>query len=424
MATDITLKDLYQFDETTGTIDPADYSEVESIVKDDICAALGIEGTVEMSTPMGRLLEWLSLYFSGVLGLNVQNANQLLVGAAAGQQLDAMAQWFQLERKPLSYSTVTVRCYSNSDIETTIPAGSTVRNENGDVFESLSDATIPAGGYIDVLFEAIEEGSISVAANTVNIVDTVIAGWESCNNLRDGVIGSALETDESLRDRIRASRTVAPGFLGAIKNAVEAALGHGSAMVIENNTGNHLAVHGVDMEPHSILVCVDGLVSPDTSGYASNEKVQAVAKAIFDNKPCGTGYTLVANSSSFPSGNFQYDVPVSDAFGNEYHVYFCAPVEQEVTVALQVQKRSYTGADLLGDVTKAVQEWGEESNFKCGEGIYASDIIRAVEDKVPGVVVVVCTVSDGGSDKGTSYLEIDAIHRAAIKTIIPTQYSR
>ena len=432
MATETTLEELYTFDKATGTIDPADYSVVEAIVKSDVCTALGVENSVEMSTPMGRFLEWLALHFSGVLGLNVQNANQLLISAAAGQQLDAIAQWFQLERRPQAYSTVTVRCYGNSFTDTVIPLGSTVRNENGDVFESTEEKKIPAkvsdidAPFIDVPFEAIEAGAIDVAANTVNIIDTSIVGWESCNNPDAGTAGSAIETDESLRDRIRAARTVAPGFLGAIKNAVEAVVGSGSAMAIENNTGAHLDVHGVDMEPHSILVCVDGLESPTVPGYASNEKVQAVAKAIFDNKPCGTGYTKAASVGAFGTAyaNYQYEVPVSDPFDNEYNVYFCSPIPQEVTVALQVQKRTYTGTDLLGDVRAAVQEWATESNFKCGESIYASDVIRAVEDKVPGVIVVDCTVSDGGVDKGTSFLEIDAIHKASVTKILPTQYSK
>ena len=443
---DTTLKDLYTFDATNGTIDPADYAVVESIVKSDVCAALGVEGTVESATPMGRLLEWLSLYFTRVLGLNVQNANQMLVSAAAGQQLDAMAQWFQLARRPSTYSTVTVRCFgvAGNTNEIIIPQGSTVRNTEGFVFESTEEAKILAASsdesvpYVDVPFEAIDKGAVDVSKDSVNILDSAITGWDSCNNMEAGTVGSELETDESLRDRILAARTVAPGFLGAIKNAVEKVVGSGSAMAIENNTGAHLAVHGVDMEPHSILVCVDGLEKPTVEGYEKNEKVQAVAKAIFGNKPCGTGYTRTNNSKSYKEAtvtedgqpvsinptDYEYVVTVKDAFDNPYTVFFCAPIPQEVNVSIQVQKRNYTGADLLGDVAKAVREWEYISNFKCGESIYSSDIIRTVEDRVPGVVVVDCTVSAGGSNKGTSYLEIDAIHKAQIKNVNPTQYSR
>lgn len=443
--TETTLEDLYSFDETNGTIDAADYSVVESIVKSDVTTALEVEGEVEMATPLGRLLEWLSLYFTRVLGLNVQNANQLLISAAAGQQLDAMAQWFQLSRKASSYSTVTVTCYgtANAEQEVTIPAGSTVRNTSGNVFESLSNATIPAATAenpipsVPVEFEAIDKGPVDVSAGSVNILDTAIYGWESCNNQNDGTSGAELETDESLRDRILSARETAPGFLGAMKNAIEKVVGSGSAVVIENNTGANLAVHGIDMDPHSILACVDGLKNPSVPGYAEDEKVQAVAKAIFDTKPCGTGYTVPSSSpsadtvqntdgttSSTVTSEYQYDVPIKDPFGNEYHVFFYAPTEQPVNVSLQVQKRNYTGTDVFSDVRAAVREWANESHFKCGESIYSSSIIKAVEEKVPGIIVIDCTVSDGGTDKGTSFVEINAIHRAKIQDIKPSLYSK
>ena len=425
-----TLSQLYGFNETTGTIDAADYADVEDIVKSDVCSALEVNADeVEMSTPMGRFLEWLSVFFTDVLGLNVQNANQLLVSAAAGQQLDAMAQWFQLERHPASYSTVTVTCYSNSDSETIIPAGSTVINANGEYLESLEDATIPAQGNTNVLFEAIAEGPIGVAAGTVNIIGTPISGWESCTNQGDGQLGSFIETDESLRARIMAARAVAPGFLQSIKNAVEAVVGNGSCMVLENNTSANLAVHGVDMEPHSILVCVDGLKPPSQPNYQDDDNVKAVARAIFDNKPCGTGYTKAESIQEYTdktSSDYQYKVDIADPFGNLYPVYFCRPIDMTISIVVQVQNRSYTGTDMLGDVHRAVMAWSQETTFKSGENIYASDVIKAVEARVNGVVVVVCTVSEGGNDKGTSFAEIDAIHRASISSdkVTVLQYSR
>lgn len=420
---EVTLDSLYKFNETTGTIDPVDFPVVETAVKSDIQEALGTTTDIVPSTPLGRFLEWLSIYFTNVLGLNVQNANQLLVGAAAGQQLDAMAQWFQLERKSDSYSRVLVRCFSSPDTSATIPQGSRVRSENGDIFESVpEEVIIPAGGYEDIEFEALAIGPVPVVKNTINIVDSTISGWESCNNPADGILGSALETDESLRARIQSARSVAPGFIEAIKNAIEAALpGPISSIVIENNTGAHLDVLGVDMMPHSILACVDGVLTEDDK--------QKVAKAIFDNKPCGTGYTRVGESKTYTeaiadTSTYEYDVVVNDAYGNPYHVYFCRPIELEISTGLVVQNRSYTGSDIVGDVQAAVKTWADTQNFGCGEPVYASDIIRAVEETVSGVVVVECKVSDGGLDKGTSYVEVDAVHRATFKTAEVSIFSR
>lgn len=408
MATSTKLTDLYSFNATTGTIDPADYADVEASVKSDICSALEVENDVQMSTPMGRIVEWFSQFFTSVLGLNVQNANQLLVHAAAGQQLDAIAQWFQLSRKPKSYSSVDVTCNAGEG-GTTIDTGSTVRNENGDVFE-YTGAPVTISEYSSAVlrFEAVGAGPINVAQGTVNIIDSPIAGWESCINASVGELGADIETDESLRERIQAARTTAPGFLGAIKNAIEDVIGNGSCMVIENNTNAPLDVHGINMSPHSILVCVSGLDNPQES-YDADSNVVKVAKAIFDNKPCGTGYTKITS----PAGH-QYVVPITDVFGNEYNVYFSKPIEAPITVDIIVQKRNYTGSDIIADVKSAISDWFENANLKCGESIYASDIIRAVEEQVSGIVVIDCKVSDGGVYKGSSYIEIDAIHKAVL----------
>ena len=430
-----TLEDLYKFNETTGTIDPVDYADVEVAVKGDVQEALGVTDEIVPSTPLGRMLEWLSIYFSNVLGLNVQNANQLLVSAAAGQQLDAMAQWFQLERKPIAYSRVVVTCYGVEGTE--IEQGSRVRSSNGDIFESLADAIIGENGQVNIEFEALASGPVPVVKNTVNIIDSTLTGWESCSNPADGVVGAEIETDESLRARIQSARTVAPGFIEAIKNAIEAALpGGASAFVIENNTGLHQDVHGVDMEEHSILVCVDGIALVD--------EARAVAQAIFDNKPCGTGYTRIGRSQTFlgeghtntvtvnADGSVsnslnmadEYDVVVVDAYGNPYHVFFCKPIPLAIETTIVVQNRSYTGVDLIGDVQAAVAAWAAEHNFGCGEPVYASEIIKAVEAAVSGVVVVECTVSDGGSYKGTSYVEVDAVHKASFNLAEVSIFSR
>lgn len=414
---DLELEDLFKFNETTGTIDPVDFGDVEKAAKSDVQETLGATGDIVPSTPFGRMFEWWTVFFTNVLGLNVQNANQMLVSAAAGQQLDAIAQWFQLERKPDSYSRVTVVCEGN--VGTEIKAGARVRSTNGDIFESIDDAEITGEegglGSVKVEFEALAVGPIPVTANTVNIIDTIVSGWNSCNNPDTGHIGAALETDESLRTRIQNARTVAPGFIEAIKNGIESAVERPvTSIVIENNTGAHLEVQGVDMEPHTILVCIDGIMK-------GSKDERNVAEAIFKNKPCGTGYTHPMNSKTFgeapddPS-SYESKVAVTDAYGNNYPVYFCHPIDLAIFTNIVVQNRSYTGTDLIGDVTTAFTQWYSTNNFGCGTPVFASDIITAVESAVSGVVVVECRVSDGGNDKGTSYVEVDAVHKAAFST--------
>jgi hypothetical protein len=176
------------------------------------------------------------------------------------------------------------------------------------------------------------------------------------------------------------------------------------------------------MEPHSILVCVDGI--------ALESEKEAVAKAIFDNKPCGTGYTRAANSKTYTESGagdpsaFEYAVKVIDAYGNPYFVYFCKPIPLAINSSIVVQNRNYTGVDLVGDVQNAVASWAAEHNFGCGEPVYASDVIKAIESAVSGVVVVECHVGAAGADKFTSYVEVDAVHKASFNLAEVSIFSR
>ena len=400
------LGQLYEFNETYGTIDPADYDDVDVLVDQGIRTALQVEETIEPSTPLGRMEEWLAIYFTNVLGLNVQNANQLLLSAAAGQQLDAMAQWFQLRRKGAGYTTVqNVTVTGTAGV--TLPAGLRARTENGDYFVSTSEVTLN-NGVGQVAFRAVNPGVVPCDKGALKYIDTPVDGWASVSNDDSaGVIGQDIETDDSLRERIANDRTTAIGFLGAIKNALDEIEGVKSAIVTENNTGANLAVHGVNMQPHTIFACVDYDGSEDTEN--------AIAQAIFTNKPCGTGYTDINNPGNSDTAHTK-SVPVTDDFGNVYDVLFFLPQELPITVYIEISRRSYTGANLESDIKEAISDWFAVESPRVGEPIYATDILRHIEEKVAGVVVVACKVSDGGAQAGVSYIDVPAFKRGVFKS--------
>lgn len=409
------LESLYTFNTDTGTIDPADYDEVEAIVDADVREALGITTDVHPSTPLGRMLEWLSVCFTNVLGLNVQNANQLLLSAAAGQQLDAMAQWFQLERKAASYTRVNATVAGTP--ETIIPAGSRARNEEGYYFATPEAITIGSDGLGTGVFISVLPGPIPCGVGSLQYIDTPTTGWTSISNEEAGSIGSSIETDDALRNRIDAERTTAIGFLGAIKNAIEKVSGVHSSMVVENNTGAQLAVRGIPMEKHSIFVCVDGL-DDDTI-------ISEVAQAVFDNKPCGTAYTRFNNNGETATGGDkivkegnEVAVTVTDAYGNPYPVYMYKPEDCQIKVFVSVVRRKYAGSDLNADITNAINTWFTTTPPTIGETVYASDIMQSIEEYVPGIIVVDCKVSDGGAEAGVAYTEIAACQKAVFDSVV------
>lgn len=425
---------LYTFNPDLGTFSSSHVENGEFIEDTDTCKALvtalfkeqfGMDEG-DAATPMGRLIEWLALNFATAMRVNVQNANQLVLSAAAGQQLDAIALWFGLYRKPAV--PTTVRAILQGTQGTTIPAGSRARTSDGAVFVLQSDvdltesATLPDETVIyqgEGVFFAQEVGPVGCPADTLTTIDTPTLGWSIVYNPADGVIGRYDETDDALRARIEASRFHGNGFIYSMKNAIEAIDGVRASMVVENYTGEHKTIHGVDrMEPHSIFVCVE----------CDASDLPAVAKAVFDQKPCGTAYHTLSDGSLI-------EQTVTDAYGNEYPVYIHKPTPVNVNVNLVVRNRSYSGADLVASVKSAATSWFEDHGYSIGETVYSSDIIKAVESALPGVIVLGCGVNDGGpnvaagydsgDDEGAaahalSYLDIAAYRVASVGSVTVT----
>lgn len=393
-----TMSDIYTFDSENGTINAVDEDVVENIVRTDISSALGGDVSSDTTTPIGRMIEWLSIHFANVLYVNVQNSNQLVLRAAAGQQLDAIADWFQMERK--GAMKTQVMAYLTGAAGSVIPKGSRAQTTAGDIFVSTEDVTLDSDGEGEVVFEAEETGKVYCNKNTLTTIETPTAGWYTITNESDGTLGRDVETDDDLRIRIENDRSTGSGWMSSIKNAIEKIDGVRSSMVLENNTGSALDVHGIPMAPHSVFICIDGLTN-DT------EMKSAVAKAILDTMSSGTGYTR------FDDKTLEVAITSTDSYGNEYPVYVYKPESCNITVDVVVKKRSYTGKDVVSDVKNAILAWAEESTFAIGESVFASDLTRAIEDRVQGIIVVNAMLSDGGVFQQQSFVEIPGNQVAA-----------
>lgn len=416
MAESTPLRKLYDFNPQVGTFSSGVVQDGEFIEDTQVLlgiyqqlfkSAFGMD-TPDPATPMGRIIEQLAILTANGMRVNVQNANQLVLSAAAGQQLDAIALWFGLYRKPAVSTTVTATL--TGERGTTLPAGLRARTEEGAVFVLTEDVTFPteptpvndAEVYLaTAVFRAVETGSIGCPAHTLTTIDTPDLNWFTVTNDEDGVLGRETETDDSLRARIDASRFHGNGFIYSMKNAIEAIDGVNSSMVVENYTGEQKTIHGIgDMTPHSIFVCVD----------CADTDLQEVAQAVFDQKPCGTDYHRMIGST---------EKTVTDAYGNPYSVWLHRPESCDIKLAFVVKNRSYTGSDLAGDISQAVKDFEASHGYAIGETVYAADIIRAVEDSLPGVIVISCGVTDGGSEQAGS--ESEGIQSLAFQDVAAYQ---
>lgn len=412
------IEGLYEFDEQLGTFSAKDTDAVMAVVSPAITEALNISPNPNPSTPIGRLIERDTLFVADAIRLNVQNANQLILSAAAGQQLDAIAQWFAISRKPATPTSVQATLRGTPGA--TIPSGVKARTSAGAVFSLVASVTLDSStGEGDGIFECTETGPVVCFAGELDTIDTAYGGWSSVYNEADAVPGRDIETDDSLRTRIQESRFTGPGFLGSIKNALDAIDGVNSAMVVENSAGDVQTVRGIDdMAPHSIFVCAD---CEDSEVLNS-----AIATAILNTKPPGVSfhriiYTIGGGSGSDASPEQTVADPTetaftaTDAFGNQYPVWFYRPIPVAVNVGLTVKNRSYTGTDLFGDIKSAIASWAVSHGFRVGETVYAIDITEAVEQALPGVVVISSNVNDGGinADDSLQFLDMAANQKAS-----------
>ena len=88
---------LYTFSQKTGVIIP-DTSRVKSVMESAFTEIFGSDVSLEPETPLGRLIEALTLLFVNVLGVNAQNANSFNPSQALGNYLDALGGMFGVIR--------------------------------------------------------------------------------------------------------------------------------------------------------------------------------------------------------------------------------------------------------------------------------------------------------------------------------------
>jgi len=171
------------------------------------------------------------------------NDSQIPSGAE-GTNLDDVCELTGVTRLEATKSSCSVAdgnpVTCTGTIGITIPAGSIVSVEGtGAKFVSLSDALIPAGGTIDVDFEAQEAGATQAPASTLTVIETPVSDWSSATNSSgDATVGRATETDTELRIRRETSLQI---LGGATIDAIRARLinevsGVSDALVFENDS--------------------------------------------------------------------------------------------------------------------------------------------------------------------------------------------
>lgn len=282
--------------------------------------------------------------------------------SASGSSLVEVASITGTEPSPGTPSTVYAEIVTDADA-VTIPAGSvaSVAGNPAARFAFTADLVCPTAGTYHAWLEAEDIGPTIANANTLTVIETPIAGWQSVDNDADAELGTDPDDDAALRlrrERELAGQGTSPA--DALAADLRQVTDVESVTVIENVTDY---TDSAGRPPHSVEALVLGGADAD------------IASVIWADKAAGI-QTYGAES-----------VAVVDGEGNTQTVHFSRPTQRNVYIDVDVQVDAETfpadGDDLI---SAAIAAWGD-ANLKCGDDVYVSRIV-ALAFEVPGVVNV------------------------------------
>ena len=342
---------------------------------------------VDSESPAGQLIDSLTALIVQKDADLLFLAQQFNPATAEGRWQKALAEIYFLE--PKEAESTVVQCQCMGLMGTVIPTGAVVQNDDGYQMASLESATIPSEGTIDVSFALTETGAIAIAAGTVNKIITVIPGWDTVSNEEPGVVGRDAETRAELEARRYASVAAnAHGSIESILGTLNQIDGVLDCVVLENTTSASQTIDGVEVDAHSIAVCIYG--GEDTD----------IAEAIYTKKDAGCG----------TSGNTEVTYTAEDYGNTEYVYQIYRPTVTSVKFTVTAVRLSGTTDTAAEDIQQAIYDdfYGNLDNDRVGmaQTIHASRFYPAVMSAADiGLETIKIALGD---DDYVDSIEIDA----------------
>jgi uncharacterized phage protein gp47/JayE len=175
---------------------------------------------------------------------------------------------------PATKTLVTCQCTGTPG--TVITVGSQVKNATDDTFELTAEVTIPGGGVIDGVFQAVETGPVPAPMGGLTTIYTPISGWDSVTNAAAGVTGVSAEEVTDARIRRQASlQVVGASALDAIVAKLRNDVANVSNVIgFENDTD---VVDSDGRDPHSMEFVVSGGLPQDIANILWATKSGGIA---------------------------------------------------------------------------------------------------------------------------------------------------
>ena len=190
---------------------------------------------------------------------------------------------------------------------------------------------------------------------------TVVAGWDTVNNAAAGATGRDIEPDGELRNRMKESYAMnANGTVANIQANLSQLEGVLDCVVLENYTNLKKTMYSIELEPHSIAVCIVGGEDAD------------IARVIFERKSGGCG----------TNGETEVKHVDKEHFNALYTYRIVRPTAVDFSVKVE-----FFSADMNAETQAAVKEaiikdfQGELDNSRVtlASTVYASRFYKCVQ---------------------------------------------
>jgi len=336
-------------------------------------------------SPLGLFLRLIAWSIGTVWQVVEDVYNSAFVDTAEGHNLDRVALYIGITRRPALRATGTAKF--TGDDTTVIEEGFKITTEDDIEFETTESGEIDAGD-VTLNIRAVEPGTDgNVPADTITKIVNPIEGLDSVTNEEETEGGRNKETDAELRQRYIDS--VGKGGASTIDSIRASLLDIDevrAALVIENNT----------MEEDE-----DGRPPKSFESYVLDGDAKDIAKTILKTKAAG----IQAHGTESET--------VEDDAGQEHTIGFT--YADEVNIEVNITKTTSEEYPEDGDermVTEVVKYIGGTdedgsvyAGLSMGEDVIYTQIIKACY-RVPGLDDVDVTINKVGEAAGTENISI------------------
>ncbi|HAU4343818.1 TPA: baseplate J/gp47 family protein, partial [Serratia marcescens] len=260
--------------------------------------------------------------------------NQVNPDFSEGRMQDAIGRIYFIDRIAAIGTTVTATC--TGLVGAVIPANSIAQDISGYLYYSLADATIPASGAVDVVFQNQTSGAIACPIGALNTIYRAVTGWSSVSNLAAGVLGNEVEGRANFEYRRKQSVAKnARNTLASVYAAVLAVDGVSDAYITDNKTSSNVnkGVTNYSVLAHSIYVAV----------YGGSES--GVGNAILNSAPPAVNMNGTTTFVVQDDENYVYPYP-------EYTIKWVTPAAVSVHFKVEIESND----SLPSNITSLVQQ--------------------------------------------------------------------